>query len=78
MAAVPEEGSGRRSGRRSGSGRKKKRKEEEEVKRGNDDVKKKGRKVGGREDRKEIERVDRIELYGTLIRGRNSEGTGTL
>lgn len=61
-----------------GSGRKKKRKEEEEVKRGNDDVKKKGRKVGGREDRKEIERVGRIELYGTLIRGRNSEGTGTL
>lgn len=60
-----------------GSGRKKKRKEEE-VKRGNDDVKKKGRKVGGREGRKEIESVDRIELYGTLIRGRNSEGTGTL
>lgn len=36
------------------------------------------KKVGGREGRKEIGRVDRIELYGTLIRGRNSEGTGTL
>lgn len=31
-----------------------------------------------KEGRKEIGRVDRIELYGTLIRGRNSEGTGTL
>lgn len=47
----------------------------EEVKRRNDDVKKKSRR---KEGRKEIGRVDRIELYGTLIRGRNSEGTGTL
>lgn len=65
VAAVPEEGSGRRSSR------KKKRRSEARKRRCK-------KKVGGREGRKEIGRVDRIELYGTLIRGRNSEGTGTL
>lgn len=62
VAAVPEEGSGRR---------RKKRRSEAKKRR----CKKKSRR---KEGRKEIGRVDRIELYGTLIRGRNSEGTGTL
>lgn len=57
---------------------KKKEREKKEVKRGNDDVKKKKKKEGMVRERERDRGVDWIELYGTLIRGRNTEGTGTL